>query len=164
MKRTSDDRALVFMLFLGLTFGWVALIFGYYLWLYARVVFVMVALMLAWYFLGKSLSKKITRQDILREEADAQLTSKLAQIEEQARIFAANTQEEQGKARNVVASEMDDAILGLDKKIQELSATEDLFNMKLLQSRTAHEIFGLKDIEEKMAALRNMRDGVKDGN
>jgi hypothetical protein len=160
MSRTSDDRALVFMLFLGLTFGGVAIVFAYYLWEYARIVFIMVALMLAWYFLGKSLSRNIARCDISREEADAHLTSELARIEDQARIFVENTQAEQGKARHAVVKEMGDAISGLENVIQELSATAGLFNLKLLQSRTAHEIFKLNDIEEKMEVLRSIRDGV----
>jgi hypothetical protein len=41
-----------------------------------------------------------------------------------------------------------------------MKAEAELFELKLLRSNTAHEIFELKDIGEKLAELRKLQKGV----
>ena len=156
----AEGPVLICLVILGLTFGVVAVIFAFFLWEYFRLVFVLLALMLVWHFMGKLFSRHITSIDTLREKEDANLALELAGLEERSAAFLQNNQQEREQARQDTLKGMAVSINSLEEEIQGLKAEAELFDLKLLRSNTAHEIFEMKDIGEKMAALKKLQKGV----
>ena len=156
----SEGPVLIFLVILALILGVVAVIFAVFLWEYYRIVFVFLALMLIWYWLGKLFSRHITSIDTLREKEDENLALELAGLEERSTAFLQNNQQERENARQETLKGMTASINSLEEEIQGLNAEAELFDLKLLRSNTAHEIFEMKDIGEKMSALKKMQKGV----
>ena len=156
----SDGPVQIFLVILALTLGVVAVVFAMFLWMYYRIVFVFLALMLIWYLLGKLFSRHVTSVDALREKEDANLTLAIAGLEEQSTVFWVKNQQEREQARQDTLKGMASSINSLEDEIQGLNAEAELFNLKLLRSNTAQEIFKLEDIAEKMSALKKLQKGV----
>lgn len=156
----SEGPVLVFLVILGLTLGVAAVIFAIFLWDYFRIVFVFLALMLVWNFMGKLYSRQITRIDTLQEKEDGTLVAELAGLQQRSNAFLEKNQRERQQARQDTLNDMTASIKSLEDEIQGLNAEAALFDLKLLRSNTAHEIFEMKDIGEKLSALKKMQKGV----
>ncbi len=156
----SEGTVQIFLVILALTLGVMAVIFAVFLWEYYRIVFVFLALMPIWYFMGKLFSRHITSIDTLREKEDENLALELAGLEERSTAFLQNNQQERENARQETLKGLAASINSLEEEIQGLNAEAELFDLKLLRSNTAHEIFEMKDIAEKMTALKKMQKEV----
>ena len=161
MSQSSNDQIPFFLIVLGAILGIVAVLFAFFLWLNFRAVFVILALMLAWYFVGKSFSKTITSHDVKHEEENALLAVAIVQLEEKTAATEKSHKEESAEARDTVHKKMENSISELEKEMQEVYAAAGLFDLKMLRTRAANEIFGLGAMDGTIEELKKAAQAIQ---
>jgi uncharacterized membrane protein YhiD involved in acid resistance len=115
---------------------------------------------LAWYFLGRSLSAHVTEYDQAREDADRRLAEAQEELEERARQLRERNERARRESRQAALDEMDARIAALEAEAGEIRRLAGLFELKMLRSRPAREVLPLSELDTSIEALKGLHQGA----